>query len=469
VAYAGLLQERRRACHARIVEALEAQHPERLAGQAERLAHHAARGEVWDKALHYCRQAGAKAFVRSANREAAAYFEQTLDALRHLPACRDTLEQAIDLRFDLHNALVLLEETERIVDHLHEAEVLAKSLGDQRRLALVSFYLSEYFWRMGDQARALAAGQQALTLAASLGEFGLQAAMNFRQGQVYIKLGDYGQALTYFGQNLGALRGELIGERFGLPGVLSVLSRAWMAHCLAELGEFDAGMAHGEEAIRIAEAVNHPFSRIDACYNVGYLYLRKGDLHKAIPMLEQSHRIGQAADIQALFLQVASALSAAYALSGRGTEALPLLEHAVERAVVINFRRPRQVALLGEAYMLVGCLEEGKRRAGQALELARAQRERGHEAYALWLLGEIAARGEPPEVEPAAAHYRQALALAHELGMRLLQAHCYRGLGTLYARTSQREQARAAWVTALALYRAMAMTFWLPQAEAVLA
>jgi Flp pilus assembly protein TadD len=89
--------------------------------------------------------------------------------------------------------------------------------------------------------------------------------------------------------------------------------------------------------------------------------------------------------------------------------------------------------------------------------------------YALRLLGDIAAQREPPEVEPAEAHYRQALALADELGMRPLQAHCHLGLGTLFAKTGQREQARTELSTAIDLYRAMDMTFWLPQAEAALA
>ena len=53
--------------------------------------------------------------------------------------------------------------------------------------------------------------------------------------------------------------------------------------------------------------------------------------------------------------------------------------------------------------------------------------------------------------------------------MRPLLAHCHRGLGMLCAATGQREPARAALAAAIALYRAMAMTFWLPQAEAALA
>ena len=124
---------------------------------------------------------------------------------------------------------------------------------------------------------------------------------------------------------------------------------------------------------------------------------------------------------------------------------------------------------LGEAHLLAGRLEEAHALAERALALAREHQERGHQAYALRLLGEIAAHREPLEVAPAEAHYQQALALAEELGMRPLQAHCHRGLGTLYAKTGQREQARAALSTAIALYRGMEMTFWLPQTEATLA
>jgi predicted ATPase len=125
VAYGSLLQERRRVLHARIVEALEGLAPDRLVEQVERLAHHALRGEVWDKALAYCRQAGEKAMARSAYREAVGYFEQALSALQHLPEQRDTSEQAIDLRLALYSALRPLGNFGRLLAPLREAEPLA--------------------------------------------------------------------------------------------------------------------------------------------------------------------------------------------------------------------------------------------------------------------------------------------------------------------------------------------------------
>ena len=155
MAYGSLLQERRRALHARIVEAIERLSPDRLTDQVERLAHHAFRGEVWEKALAYFRQAGAKAFARSANREAVASFEQALTALTHLPETRETLEQAIDVRFDVRNALFPLAEFGRIEGYLRDAEALARTLDDQRRLGWVSTYMVSHHLITGGDAADL--------------------------------------------------------------------------------------------------------------------------------------------------------------------------------------------------------------------------------------------------------------------------------------------------------------------------
>ena len=127
------------------------------------------------------------------------------------------------------------------------------------------------------------------------------------------------------------------------------------------------------------------------------------------------------------------------------------------------------VAQLGEAYLLADRVEDARAYADRAVRLARERGEPGHEAWALRLLGEIASHQSRPDVATAEAHYGAALALSEELGMRPLAAHCHRGLGTLYAKIGRLEQARTALTTAIELYRAMAMTLWLPQAEAALA
>jgi hypothetical protein len=80
----------------------------------------------------------------------------------------------------------------------------------------------------------------------------------------------------------------------------------------------------------------------------------------------------------------------------------------------------------------------------------------------------VALDAMPAQLGPAEAYYQQARALAETLGMRPLQAHCYLGLGSLYARTGQGPQARLALSTAVELYQAMGMSGWQSQGEAVL-
>jgi class 3 adenylate cyclase/tetratricopeptide (TPR) repeat protein len=471
VAYGGLLQERRRALHARIVDTIETLYADRLTTQVEPLAHHAFRGELWEKALVYCRQAGIKAAMRSAHQEAVGCFEQALIALQHLPENQDMRKQAIDLRFSLRNALLPLSEHRRTFEHLRAAETLAEALNDQRRLGRAAAYLAEYFRLTGELDRAVESGERALALATALGDFTLQVMATFFVGLAYHALGDYRRAVDFFSRNVASLTGDLIHERFGMTGFPSVMARTWLVSCLAELGEFTEGAARGEEAVRMAESVDHPFSLTQAHFGLGHLYLRKGDLYKALPILERSLGLCRVANIPTWFPTIAAALGYAYTLSGRVAEALPLLKQAVEQkdSMGISAGHSRHVAYLSEAYLLAGHLDEAAALARNALAFARDLKERGYEAYALWLLGEIHAHQEPLEVEAAEAAYRQALALAEELGMRPLLAHGHLGLGTLYSKRGQLAQARTALSTAIERFSAMEMMFWLPRAEAALA
>ena len=182
MAYGSLLQDRRRALHARIVEAIEALYAGRLTEHVERLAHHATRGEVWEKAVRYLRQAGAKAFAASANRESATCFEQALDALAHLPETRETAEQGIDLRFDLRNALFLIGEIERCDELLRQAERLARTLDDPRRLGWVYLHMSQNFFFMDETTLQRAAAEQARAIGQTLADVPLQVAASIPAG-----------------------------------------------------------------------------------------------------------------------------------------------------------------------------------------------------------------------------------------------------------------------------------------------
>ncbi len=367
-AYGSLTPERRRALHAGIVESVESLYADRLADQVERVAHHAFRGEVWGKAATNFWQAGARAAASSANREAAACFEQALVAVQHLPESREKREQAIDLRSHLGNALVPLGEFGRIIDHLREAETLAEALGDRRRLARVSSFMSFCVWMTGDHDRAVALGQRALAIAETLGDLPLQIRTNFYIGQACNAKGDYRDAIDVLRRTVVSLEAELRRKRLGMAGFPAVFSSG-----------------------------------------IGILSLRKGDLHRAISVLERGLQVCQTWHIPLMFPWVASAVGYAYALAGRVDEALPLLEQAVDQAASVGIlgRLSIQVAWLGEVHLLAGRISDADRFAQHALDLSREHKERGHEAWVLRLLAEVAGRRDPPEAERAETFYHE--------------------------------------------------------------
>jgi class 3 adenylate cyclase/tetratricopeptide (TPR) repeat protein len=467
VAYASLLRERRRALHARIVEAIEHLYTDRRGEQVERLAHHALRGEIWEKALTYSRQAGSRAYARSGNREAVVSFELALVALSHLPECRETIEQAIDVRCDMRTALLLLGEYGRIFDYLREAAALAEALGDRRRLGVVCHHLAGYFVLTGDPDRAIEASRRTLEIAKALGDSALQVVTDHRLGMAYQNLGDYRRAVGCLKRNVEALRGDLIRERFGLVAPVSVLCRTRLVECLAELGEFATGSEIGQEGVQIVEALDHPASRVFASRGVGFLRLRKGELKDAISVLERSLLLCESCNLLQTLPIVASQLGYAYALSGKIADALSVLEQAVEQADAMRFlaEQSLRVSWLSEACLLAGRLDEAVEQAKRAFDLSRDHKERGNQAWILRLLGDLAFHRDPYEVETSEGHYSQALALATELGMRPLIAHCHLGLGKLYRRTGKREQAQEDLSTATTMYREMGMTHWLEKAE----
>jgi tetratricopeptide (TPR) repeat protein len=253
---------------------------------------------------------------------------------------------------------------------------------------------------------------------------------------------------------------------------LRIESLSWLARTLGTLGAFAEGRRYGEEALRLATLAGRGSSPFTAHAYLGELSLAQGDLEHAIQVLEQGLTLCRASGYRGGVLRaIAGGLGSASALQGRLAEGRALLEEAISEHIRTGGLQNHslRVAWLSEVCRLTGHHEEALQHARQALTLARQQKERGNEALALYQLGAVHAHANPPDVAPAAAHYQQALALAGALGMRPLQAHCHRGLGTLYVKIGRREQARAELSAAIDLYRAMAVSFWLPQAEAALA
>jgi tetratricopeptide (TPR) repeat protein len=471
VVHRDLLAPRRALLHRQVADALETLYAGRLEPHYAALGFHYNVAEVWEKAATYLRRAGVQAAARSAYRQAVDHFQQTLQALGRLPTTREVLEQLIDVRFDLRHAAVQVADVPAVLADLREAEALARTLGDPRRLGWVSDYMSNYFDNVGEPGEAINRGREALETAEALGDFGLQVAANYHLGCAHYSTGDYRAALDCFSPLLPSLQGAESIERFGLAVPPAILCRTWAAWCLAELGEFAAGRAMAEEAVEIAEVTKRPLDLLYALRAGDLLSLRKGDVATRIAALERGLDLCRAEDLasSSIFPWATSALGYAYALSGHHHEALPLLLQSEAWLASHESARPSlYFGWLSEAYLLTGQPEKAATLAESSLDGARARRARGYEAWALRLLGEIAARRDPPGREIAEAHYRAALRLAGELGMRPLVAHCHLGLGALYRSAPRTARSSEHLTTAATLYRSMEMGFWLARAEEAL-
>jgi tetratricopeptide (TPR) repeat protein len=239
--------------------------------------------------------------------------------------------------------------------------------------------------------------------------------------------------------------------------------------CLAERGEFHEAVTTAEQALSIAEMGDPAYSLVVACAGLGNVHLLQGNFDRAVSVLERGLRTDPGEPVGRVWPLVASTLGAAWTGMGRVEEGLALLEQAVERAATIKLmaNQPLRLVRLGEGHVRAGRPENAFPVAVQALELAEEQRERGHEAYAHWLLGESWAKRGAPDFDRAEQHYLKGLAAAAQLGMRPLQGHCHWSLGRLAGRRGDTKGAEEALNAARDLFGQMDMRFWLRELEAV--
>ena len=471
VAYNALVQETRRALNARIVDVLERLDFPQVADQTDRLAHHAQRGELWGKAITYLHQAGLKATARNAAQEAVRCVEQALDALAHLPETRDTIAQGIDLRFDLHSALIPLGDFPRIVEVLREAEGQAHRIDDARRQGRVSAAMATWSWCIGDPDRALDYAKRSRSIALALQDDALEALVNHREGEAQVSLGNFRRAIDAFGRNLGRPSGAASAHRYGMAALQSVTSRNWSAWCLAGLGEFETAQQVAAQSVEIAEAASHPYSLAATYMGLGQRHQMRGEFDAAIPALERAIDICKRANFGPLYKYGAPNLGLAFVRSGRVEEGLELLERLSLQSSFVSIVPFQVLELtnLSEARLAAGQRERARESAEQALALLRVHRQRFAEPEALRVLGDIHAADGLGGFDAAARCYREAIALASDMGMRPLLARCHLAAGVMHQAASQRSASIWHLTKAVALLEAMGMRFWLEQARAAVA
>jgi tetratricopeptide (TPR) repeat protein len=468
VAYRALGSDRRRALHARIVDAFESLHPERLEEMVDRLASHALAGEAWEKATTYLYRAGDRAADRADNRQAVARFEQALSALGHLPETRERLQLSVDIHFRTFVALWQLGELRQQVDALREADAVARALGDRRRQGRVAALISFCYWCVNENDRALEGAQRALAIAEDLSDLHLTVEGNFYLALARMTLGDLRGSIEIFTPNLAVLEDERAALHRRFRPTFRALYAAYLARSLGELGKFEEGLATAQRAIQAAESGQTPLVLMGPLFGAATVQLRRGDFEAAIPLLERALVISRTVGIENWFPSLASSLGYAYAHVGRAAEGLALAEQAADRALStrITASYPLWLTYLGEAYLVVGRRSDALSCAERALEVSRAHAERSHEAWALRLLGDVAAAGGPAELEQAWLAFEDAGKLAHELGMRPLVARCELGLARLACRSPGRADGSARLARAASLLRELQMPGWLEPLDA---
>jgi class 3 adenylate cyclase/tetratricopeptide (TPR) repeat protein len=459
VAYETLVFERRRELHRTIMEALAGTAP------AEVLAQHAVRGEAWEQALGYLWQAGRRATQQFADIEAVTYLERALEVADRLPRANRSGATEIDIRFELHNALVPLGRHQRNLEVLLAAEKLAAECGDERRRAQALSSLSNCYGNIGQPEQALDAAVRSLALGEKLRDPEVLLFGTLSAGEIYRALGDFQKARSYLIRAIELVEPKDSLNLQGQVGLPAVRARSHLAWTLAELGDFGGALRAAEEGLKLADAAKHAYSVSHACLGLGGTRLRQGEFVAAIPILAR----GLAASERTPLLRppIEADLGLARARCGNVAEGLAALHSAIEAAQTMGrlSRLPLIIVKCGEVHLIAGECDEAERLASEALRLAVEQGERGNEAYARHLVAEIHAARDmipPPSTEQ---DYVDAMSVAVELGMRPLAARCHAGLGLLLHRIGRPNEGRHHLGTATEMFRELAMRFWMEKLE----
>jgi DNA-binding SARP family transcriptional activator/class 3 adenylate cyclase/tetratricopeptide (TPR) repeat protein len=463
VAYRGILRNRRRDLHARIASAMEARYTERLDEHAEQLGYHAFKGELWAQAVDYLHLAGINAASRSQNRDAKVLLEMAIAALERLPKTRVNSERSIDIRLELRTALLSMADQAAAERICVEARDIAADLADSARLGRIMANLSTLYMTKGDLKGGLAFGAQAV----AQGDVGNKALGLPAMASNMQSLGRHEEAITWFRETIAFASGPLLYERFGQLLAPSVFGHAGLAIGLAETGQFEEAIEAGKRGVQIAEARQLPASNLAyALAGLGRAFLRQGNIGEAKWALERGAGICRDFDIPYYEVVLTPLLASTYVLAEKSRLAVELLERIKQVGERMNMRNmyPLIIGALSEALLETGNPDRANALANEALDVIRAQYQRGFEAETLKLSADIARRSPDPVL--AERRYNEALLVATECGMLPLAAHCHFGLGELYRKTGGPSGDHLH--RAFDFYKGMGMTWWLKKAQASL-
>ena len=450
VAYESLLQERRRVLHSRIVEAVERLYPDRLSEHVELLAHHASRGELWEKTVSYLHEAGRKAAGRSAYKEAASYFEQALEALRHLPESHRSLEQGISVRVDLGPALITMKgfgapEVERTYAQARE---LCRELGDTRQLFPVLWGLARVHDSRGELNVGRELGEQLLALAQRGRDPALLLEAHHTLWATLANLGDLTSARKHIEQGLALYDPQKHKHHAFLYGGHDpgVCGGAFAAPVLWQLGYPDQALQRSQDALSLARRLSHPYSTAHALFWSAWLHYHRGERTALRALVEESialaseqgfsQRLAQGNVMRGWLLVEEGDKHAGMAQMLEGAAA----EEGLRASVRVNVY---YAAFLAGAYRKIGQPGEGLKIITKALASAQQQVAfRHYEAELYRIQGELLLSQTISNGEQAETCFKDALDISCREHAKSLELRAAMSLGRLWQRQGKAAEAR---------------------------
>jgi class 3 adenylate cyclase/tetratricopeptide (TPR) repeat protein len=461
VAYTGILNDRKRVLHGKVVDVIEALHGRRLHEHADHLAHHALSAERWDKAIDHLRAAAAGAYASGAVTECLARYEHALALLEHLGPGLEDRRRAIDLHLDAYGPLFFLGQFERIAALSRRAAEWADVVGDRHRLGRAAVRLAAAAGARGEYRVAIDHARQALQVAEAVADRELRIAAAHLLGVCHEAQGDYPDAMRFLGSVVDGPDAELARQRLGLVLPPYIFDAGWMALALAAIGEFRRAREYSRRAVSAAEENDHPAAQTFAYALHATALGMHGQFSQASSWAERAVELGEAHQVFAFLATAYSTKGWLDAWLGRCRDGLEYLERSVGFLAAVGLRMHAGSfhVRLAEGLVLAGEIARAREAAERALALGEAMGERGSEAEALRLLGDVhRMAGDLAAAEP---FYQRSRVLATTLGMRPLVAHDHAGLARLYQRRGDAARAQEHVSAAAAMYRDLQMRYWL--------
>jgi class 3 adenylate cyclase len=433
VAHDSLTRARRIEAHRRIAAAVEAHHAEQPQDQAEWLAHHAVRGELWDKAALYQGQAAERALARGSYAEAIAGMREALRSFDAATPSPEATQRAID---QLRSLRALLYATGGDVAEIHRilarAEELALGADDRVRLGWVRADQSAQFWVEGANEAAVTAARRALEIGEQAGEVRLRALALFRLGLGFYATGGYAEATDALRRSVELLVGALRTERIGTAGATSVIATGYLITTLCELGRFDEAEMRSHEMVATAADAGDVYSIASAQMARCTLAIATAvDVAGAIAPLETLLGAVEAAGVLALSQFIEPLLGRARFVNGDTTGSLALLAPKEQSPVLRAHTHGLAKVWLAEALGAARRIDEGIVTLDAVERGAQERGERGTLAHCWKARGELArAAGDLVEAE---VQYRRSLAQARQLSMAPVCGACEAALAALAA------------------------------------